>query len=81
MKFFELTKESQSCAKEALKELILRQPANQSRGFKNLAEDVADAFVAMERHESTPEIKIGDGTTVDSEGRSGSSCGLVISHE
>lgn len=63
MKFFELTKESQSCAKEALKELINRQSVYELDPFKKLGEVVAAAYIEMERFEGAPDdkkIKIGD---------------------
>ncbi len=73
MKFNELSLESRSQAKIALGQLIVARGESEEAKCERLGRSVASAFIAMERHDSAPEVKISD--KVD-EGRSGSGINL-----
>lgn len=62
MKFYELSSESRSQAKITLGQLIVARANTGMDDFENLGNCIAAAFIAMERHESAPEV---------GEGRSG----------
>ncbi|MDV1856386.1 hypothetical protein RZR38_11510 [Citrobacter freundii] len=68
MKFNELSSESRSQAKIALGQLIVARREEGVAGCENLGRCVAAAFIAMERHDGAPEVKIGDNVE---DGRSG----------
>ena len=73
MLFYELSCDSRSQAKIGLGQLIVARGGEGVAGCENLGRCVAAAFIAMERHDSAPKIKIGDN---DENGRSGAGINL-----
>lgn len=61
MKFKELPQETQSCAAQTLLTVISAHGVGVCEGNPDkLGEFVATAFIAMERYDSAPVVKIGD---------------------
>ena len=61
MKFNELSSDSRSQAKIALGQLIVARASRGVDDFEHLGRCIAAAFMAMEHHDSTTDVKIGDG--------------------
>ncbi|CAM7153762.1 hypothetical protein VBK25_14980 [Enterobacter hormaechei] len=73
MKFNELSSDSRSQAKITLGQLIVARANSGVDDFENLGRCIAAAFIAMERHDSAPEVKVDDN---GENGRSGSGINL-----
>ena len=61
MKFNELSSDSRSQAKIALGQLIVARANSGVKDFEYLGRCIATAFMAMEHHDSTTDVEIGDG--------------------
>lgn len=83
MKFYELSSESRSQTKITLGQLIVARANTGMDDFENLGHCIAAAFIAMERHESAPEVgegRSGNGIPVNGDQKLASNVVNVMIH-